>query len=100
MQDDFTIEMIEEAILEEFEEKDYNIFEQQILDLKLSSSDFKKFLDRIISSKSKALQEKFIFALKSGKQNLIEDAFRRAKKRYKARMTLRFMTFEQNEVGE
>jgi hypothetical protein len=92
--------MLEEAILEEFEEKDYNIFEQQILDLKLSPSEFKKYLDRIILSKSKSLQEKVTFALKNGKQNLVEDAFRRAKKRYKARMTLRFMTFEQNEVGE
>ena len=92
--------MLEEAILEEFEEKDYNIFDQQILDLKLSPSEFQKLLDRIILSKSKSFQEKVAFTLKSGKQNLVEDAFRRAKKRYKTRMTLRFMTFEQNEVGE
>jgi hypothetical protein len=92
--------MLEEAMLEEFEEKDYNIFEQQILALNLSPSEFKEYLDRIILSKSKAFQDKIAFTLKSGKQNLIEDAFRRAKKRYKARMTLRFMTFEQNEVGE
>jgi len=92
--------MLEEAILEEFEEKDYNIFEQQILDLKLSPSEFKKYLDRIILSKSKAFQEKIAFALKSGKQNLVEDAFRRAKKRYKTKMALRFVAFEQDEVGE
>ena len=92
--------MLEEAILEEFEEKDYAIFEQQILDLSLDSSEFQRFLNRIMLSKSKSFQDKISFVLKDEKQNLLEEAFRRAKKRYKAKMTLRFVASEQDEVGE
>jgi hypothetical protein len=92
--------MLEEAILEEFEEKDYAIFEQQLLDLNLDLSEFQKFLNRIILSKSKSFQDKVSIILKDEKQNLLEEAFRRAKKRYKTKMALRFVAFEQDEVGE
>jgi len=100
LHDDFIIEMLEEAILDEFEEKDYAIFEQQLLDLNLEPPEFRKFLNRIILSKSKSFQDKISVILKDQQQNLLEEAFRRAKKRYKAKMTLRFMSFEQDEVGE
>lgn len=92
--------MLEKAILEEFEEKDYAIFEQQLLDLNLDPSEFQQLLNRILLSKSKSFQDKISVVLKDEKQNLLEDAFRRAKKRYKAKMTLRFIAFEQDEVGE
>ncbi|MHA1652045.1 MAG: hypothetical protein ACTSYB_17825 [Candidatus Helarchaeota archaeon] len=92
--------MLEELILSEFNEKDYTIFEQQILDLDLPSSEVEHTLKRILKSKSKSLQDKFFLLLQEKKLKILENAFKRARKRYKTMMTLRFMRFEQNEFGE
>ncbi len=100
MNDEFLIEMMEELILAEFKENDYNLFAQQILDLNLSPEELKNALNRILESKSKSLKDKIHLLLREEKQNLIELAFKRAQKRYKTKMTLRFMSFEQNEMGE
>ena len=100
MNDEFLIEMMEELILAEFKENDYNLFAQQILDLNLSPEELKNALNRILESKSKSLKDKIHLLLRQEKQNLIELAFKRAQKRYKTKMTLRFMAFEQNEMGE
>ncbi len=92
--------MLEDLILSEFKEKDYTIFDQQILDLNISASEFKQTLERILESKSKSLNDKIKLLINQDRQDLIETAFKRAQKRYKTKMTLRFMSFETDEMGE
>ncbi|HUY01160.1 MAG TPA: hypothetical protein VMV49_16490 [Candidatus Deferrimicrobium sp.] len=100
LNDDFLVEMLESFIFSEFTEKDYNIYEQQILGIGLSPEDLKQTLDRILESKTQAFKDKIGFLFKINKPNLLDLAFSRAIKRYKTKMTLRFMQFEQNEMGE
>ena len=92
--------MLESLILKEFTEKDFNIFDQQILDLDLTDSDLRTTLDRILTSKSKSLQEKVALILREERRDLLNTAFKRAKKKFKTKMALRFMLFETFEVGE
>jgi hypothetical protein len=92
--------MLEDLILSEFGEKDYTIYEQQILNIGLPLEEFKQNLERILESKSQSFKDKITFLFKESKLDLLDIAFQRAFKRYKTKMTLRFMLFEQNEMGE
>ncbi|MHA1263656.1 MAG: hypothetical protein ACTSRS_00320 [Candidatus Helarchaeota archaeon] len=100
MQDEFLLEMIANYMLEEFKDKDYTIFDQQIAGLHLSTSAFQVIITRLMQTKSPTFQHKIKFLLQEGRQELVERAFEIAKKRYKTKMTLRFIMFEQNEMGE
>ena len=100
LDDDFLIEMLENLILEEFKEKDYTIYSQQISGLDLSTSAFQDTLKRIIETKSKSFNNKIELILRQNRLDILEEAFKRAQKKYKTRMTLRFMMSEQSEMGE
>ena len=92
--------MLESLILTEYEEKDYGIFDQQILDRGLSPKEFEETLARIVQTKTASLQKKIKSLLDEGRQDLIELAFKRAQKRHKTHMTLRFMMSEHEDMGE
>jgi hypothetical protein len=92
--------MIESLILAEFKEKDYIIFEQQILELDISPPELELQLERVLEAKSDSLKEKVKMLLKQNRLDLLERAFKRAQKRYKTKMTLRYMYSEFTEVGE
>ncbi len=92
--------MLESLILSEFEEKDYAIIDQQVIDLDISPGDLDSILERILKTKSQSLKDKIALVLREGRQDLLEKAFKRAKKRFKTKMALRFMLFEQQEMGE
>jgi F0F1-type ATP synthase delta subunit len=100
LDDEFLIEMLESMILDEFTKKDYIIYDQQIADVELTSSALKKTLARIMQTKSKSFNKKIQLILQDNRVDLLDQAFKRAKKKYKAHMTLRFMMFEQSEIGE
>ena len=91
---------MESLIFSEFKEKDYIIFDQQILGLELSQSDLEQVLSRILQSKSQSFQDKVGLLLREGKQNLLELAFKRARKRNKLKESLRYGYFEQMGSGE
>ena len=78
--------MLESLIIDEFKEKDYTIFEQQILEMDISPSELQSTLERILETKSKSLREKITLLLQEGKRSLLETAFNRARKRYKRNM--------------
>ena len=92
--------MIESLMLTEFKEKDYIIFEQQILDLDISLPELENQLERVLEAKSDSLKEKVKMLLKQNRLDLLERAFKRAQKRYKVKMTMRYMYSEFTEVGE
>ncbi len=92
--------MIESLMLTEFKEKDYIIFEQQILDLDISLPELENQLERVLEAKSDSLKEKVKMLLKQNRLDLLERAFKRAQKRYKIKMTMRYMYSEFTEVGE
>ena len=100
LNDDFLIEMLESLILSEFKEKDYTIFDQQILGVELTEPEFEETVARILKSKSQSFEKKISRIIQDKRRDLLELAFKRAQKCHKAQMTLRFMMFEQNEVGE
>ncbi len=92
--------MLESLILSEFKEKDYTIFDQQILGVELREKEFEETLARIMKSKSQSFQKKVARIIQDKRRDLLELAFKRAQKRHKTQMALRFMMFEQEEVGE
>ncbi|NVM52907.1 MAG: hypothetical protein HWN66_04330 [Candidatus Helarchaeota archaeon] len=92
--------MIESLILSEFEPKDYGLFDQQILGLELSPEEIKETLSRILQTKTQSFQNKVTRLLQEGKQHLLELAFKRAKKRYKIKIALRYSLSEQRDMGE
>jgi hypothetical protein len=92
--------MLESLIISEFQEKDYIIFEQQILGVSQSPTEFKQSLDRILESKSQSLKDKVALLLREEKEALLETAFKRALKRHKRNIALRFMLSETREMGE
>ena len=100
LDDDFLIEMIESLMLEEFKEKDYIIFEQQILERDISPPELEIQLERVLEAKSDSLKEKLKMFLKQNRLDLLERAFKRAQKRYKTKMTMLYMHSEFYEVGE
>lgn len=87
-------------MLSEFSEKDYLIFHQQILGLDLSQSELEEALARVLETKSRSLQRKIQILLEEGKRKLVDLAFERARMRYKTQLALRFLMFEQDEMGE
>jgi len=100
LNEDFLIEMLESLILSEFKEKDYTIFDQQILGVELTETEFEETVARILKSKSQSFGKKIRRIVQDKRRDLLELAFKRAQKRYKSQKTLRFLMFEQNEVGE
>lgn len=100
LNDDFLIEMVESLIISEFEENDYLIIDQQVIDVDISPDELKKVLERVLKSKSQSLKDKIALVLREGRQDLLNTVFKRAKKRHKTRMALRFIMFEQDEMGE
>ncbi|MHA1425234.1 MAG: hypothetical protein ACTSQI_04525 [Candidatus Helarchaeota archaeon] len=91
---------MESLIFSEFNEKDYIIFEQQILELDLSHPELESQLYRILETKSSSLREKVMMMLKQHRWDLLERAFKRALKRYKTKMTLRYVMSEMFFAGE
>lgn len=100
LNDDFLIEMVESLIISEFEENDYLIIDQRVIDVDISLDELKEVLERVLQSKSQSLKDKIALLLREGREDLLHTAFKRAKKRHKTRMALRFMLFEQNDMGE
>ena len=92
--------MIESLMVEEFKEKDYIIFEQQILERDISPPELELQLERVLETKSNSLKEKVKMLLKQNRLDLLERAFKRAQKRYKTKMTMLYMHSEFYEVGE
>ena len=92
--------MVESLILAEFEEKDFSIYEQQILDCELERAEFERILNRVLKSKSKSLKDKVQLILQIGGQKMLDQVLRRAIKRYKTKLSLRYMYSEQHDMGD